>query len=91
MRTHVRVAVDQQPACSIARHWLLMILLAASLLILVPARGASANGTLVVGQDGHAPGLEAQVQIPGFDFNPTKWVQDAFGALLQVWGGKTSR
>src|SRR5438132_12068177 len=30
-------------------------------------------------------GLEAQVQIPipNFDFNPTKWVQDAFGALLQ--------
>ncbi len=23
------------------------------------------------------------MQIPGFDFNPTKWVQDAFGALLQ--------
>jgi hypothetical protein len=27
--------------------------------------------------------VEAQVQIPGVDINPTRWVQDAFGALLQ--------
>ena len=77
------VHVDLRPAWSIPRRWVLVILLAATLLMLAPATSASASGTLVVGQVGHAPGLEAQVQIPGFDFNPTKWVQDAFGALLQ--------
>src|SRR4051812_2221008 len=29
--------------------------------------------------------MQAQVQVPvlGIDFNPTKWVEDAFAALLQ--------
>jgi hypothetical protein len=30
-----------------------------------------------------AAAVQAQVPVPNFDFNPTKWVEDAFGALLQ--------
>ena len=82
MGTTVWVAVEMGLARSIARRWLPVIVLAVSL-ILVPAPAASASEPQVVGQVGHVPGLEAQVQIPGVDFNPTKWVQDAFGALLQ--------
>ena len=38
-----------------------------------------------MGQVGGGPGLQAQEQIPipNFDFNSTKWVQEAFGALLR--------
>src|ERR671924_2101759 len=60
----------------------LVAVLVMAALFLAPTGFAFAASTPVAGQ---APGFEAQVQIPipNFDFNPTKWVQDAFGALLQ--------
>ncbi len=44
---------------------------------------AAATTGVPVGQIHQAAGLQAQVSLPGLDFDPTKWVQDAFGALLQ--------
>src|SRR5919108_823908 len=60
----------------------LVAVLVMAALFLAPTGFAFAASTPVAGQ---AQGFEAQVQIPipNFDFNPTKWVQDAFGALLQ--------
>ncbi len=70
---------------SARRRALLAIALAVPVLVLAPTAPAFAGSAPVVGQVGGGPGLEAQVQIPipNFDFNPTKWVQDAFSALLQ--------
>jgi len=67
------------------RRLLLAIALAAPLLLLAPTAPAIASDSPVSGQVRGGPGMEAQVQIPipNFDFNPTKWVQDAFGTLLQ--------
>jgi hypothetical protein len=64
------------------RRWLLAIALAGPLLVVVPSAAVAASSPIAAGI---GDGLQAQVQIPipNFDFNPTKWVQDAFGALLQ--------
>lgn len=61
------------------------VVLVLAVLFLAPTGLAFAASTPTAGQALGAGGLEAQVQIPipNFDFNPTKWVQDAFGALLQ--------
>src|SRR5437870_10487153 len=70
---------------TVPQRWLAVVLLTAALLAAEPVQVAAAGSAPVVGQVGQAPGLQAQVQIPGFDFNPTKWVQDAFSALLQTF------
>jgi hypothetical protein len=65
------------------RPWLLAIVLAAPLLVLGPAAPAAASGMLGAPQFANTPARAAQVPWPNIDFNPTKWVEDAFGALLQ--------
>ncbi len=79
------VALPQFERSSVTgpQRWLVVVLLIGTLLAAAPVQVAAAGGAPVGGQVGQAPGLAAQVQIPGFDFNPTKWVQDAFSALLQ--------
>ena len=64
----------------------LTILVALALLLLAPTEPTFARSLPVMSTPMAAGGgLQAQVQIPipNFDFNPTKWVQDAFSALLQ--------
>ena len=58
--------------------WLAAIVCAAAILLATPRHGIAATGT---------PTVVAQVQVPlpSFNFDPTKWVQDAFGALLQTF------
>ena len=60
----------------VAVIWLAAIVCAAAILLATPRHGIAATGT---------PTVVAQVQVPlpSFNFDPTKWVQDAFGALLQ--------
>ncbi len=72
-------------SASVCRSWLLAVALAAPLLLVAPTAPAVASGTAVAAYGGGSPLVQAQVQIPvpSFDFNPTKWVQDAFSALLQ--------
>ena len=53
------------------------VMCAAVILLIEPSRIAFAAGDPVVAQ--------VQIPIPGFNFDPTKWVQDAFGALLQAF------
>ena len=53
------------------------IVVAAVLLVVTPGESAAAGGAPVVGQ--------VQLPLPNFNFDPTKWVQDAFGALLQTF------
>ena len=69
---------------SIVRRELILIGLLVPLLVAGMTESAVASGSMAT-QVAAGPGLTAQVQIPipTFDFNPTKWVQDAFGALLQ--------
>ena len=57
---------------------------AALLVLLVATRPVLASVDVPSQEPSWAP-MQAQVQvpIPNFDFNPTKWVEDAFGALLQ--------
>ena len=72
------------PACPLHRRspaagiWLAAIVCAAAILLATPRHGIAATGT---------PTVVAQVQVPlpSFNFDPTKWVQDAFGALLQTF------
>jgi hypothetical protein len=58
-------------------------LIATALLADRPSTCSAAND--VPGSDlvARGPDVEAQEQIPGVDIIPTRWVQDAFGALLQ--------
>ena len=67
------------------RRAAIAIVFVAVVLFLAPTAPAFAANAPVGGQVAGGPGLEAQVQfpIPNFDFNPTKWAQDAFGGLLQ--------
>jgi hypothetical protein len=67
------------------RRLLLAIALAVPQLLMAPTAPTIASNSPVVDEVRRGPGLQAQVQIPipNFDFNPTKWVQEAFGALLQ--------
>ena len=53
------------------------IVVAAVLLVVTPGESAAAGGAPVVGQ--------VQLPLPNFNFDPTKWVEDAFGALLQTF------
>ncbi len=64
-------------------RWLMASLIAVALLAAGPSTSSAADE--VPGSDlvAHRPHVEAQVQIPGVDINPTRWVQDAFSALLQ--------
>src|SRR6266567_8349729 len=61
------------------------VVVVAALLVLGPTGLAFAASAPVASHVVGGAGLQAQVQIPipNFDFNPTKWVQDAFSALLQ--------
>jgi hypothetical protein len=61
------------------------VLVVVALLVMAPAGRAFAASAPAAGQVAGGMDLQAQVQIPipNFDFNPTKWVQDAFGALLK--------
>ena len=69
---------------SVPQRWLVAMMLTAALLVAAPVQSAAAGSGPVMGSMGQVAGLEAQVQFPvGFDFNPQKWVQDAFTALLQ--------
>jgi len=79
----VALAQFERSSVTGPQRWLVVVLLIGTLLAAAPVQVAAAGGAPVVGQVGQAPGLAAQVQIPGFDFNPTKWVQEAFGALRQ--------
>src|SRR5438309_1566047 len=58
--------------------WLAAIVCAAAILLATRRYGIAAAGS---------PSVVAQVQVPlpSFNFDPTKWVQDAFGALLQTF------
>jgi hypothetical protein len=69
---------------SISRRTLIIVGFALPLLIAAMTDSAIASNA-ITNQVAGGAGLQAQVQfpIPNFDFNPTKWVQDAFGALLQ--------
>jgi hypothetical protein len=60
-----------------ARARLAGVVWAGAILLMVPAHGAIAAGDPALGQ--------VQVPLPNFNFDPTKWVQDAFGALLQTF------
>jgi hypothetical protein len=69
---------------SVPQRWLVAMMITAALLGAAPVQSAAAGSGPVMGSMGQVAGLEAQVQFPvGFDFNPQKWVQDAFTALLQ--------
>jgi hypothetical protein len=72
-------------SASVCSSLLLAVALAAPLFLIAPTAAAVASGASVAAYGGGSPLVEAQVQnpIPNFDFNPTKWVQDAFAALLQ--------
>jgi hypothetical protein len=61
--------------CSSSLILTIAIVAAGILLTAAPAESAAAAGGQVMGQ----------VQLPTFNFDPTKWVQDAFGALLQTF------
>lgn len=69
------------------RHLLVAVSLGTVLFVVAPTRPTFASSVPSIGSGvaGGGTGLYAQVQIPipNFDFNPTKWVQDAFAALLQ--------
>jgi len=57
---------------------------AASLIMLTTALATAATIDVTdLDRGALTPKVHAQVQIPTFDFDPKKWVQDAFGALLQ--------
>ena len=69
----------------VARHAVIGVAVVVALLVMAPAGRAFAASAPAARQVAGGRDLQAQVQIPipNFDFNPTKWVQDAFGALLQ--------
>jgi hypothetical protein len=56
---------------------MMAIVSAAIVLMVTPVESAAAAGPAVLGQ--------VQLPLPSFNFDPTKWVQDAFGALLQTF------
>ena len=63
---------------SLAAHFGLgAVMFAVVIFLIEPPRIAFAAGDPVVAQ--------VQIPIPGFNFDPTRWVQDAFGALLQTF------
>jgi hypothetical protein len=69
----------------LSRRALMIAGLALPLLIVAMTDSAFASSAPLASQTAAGAGLLAQVSfpVPNFDFDPTKWVQDAFGALLQ--------
>jgi hypothetical protein len=55
------------------------------LLLVTPVPSVDASAVPATVEGAPASVTVAQAEIPGFTFDPTKWVQDAFGALLQTF------